>query len=198
MALTDPHAPGATPLSPEDLEGLKVPVTTHGELNELEAANIVKGQEWALRSRSTRVPQILTDGYVQRLHREMYGEVWEWAGQYRLADTNIGVTHATIRTELRAVCDDARYWIEHGTYFPEELAIRLHHRLIKVHLFRNGNGRHGRMLADLLLLRHFKAARLSWGGGDLGRAGPRRETYIAGMRAADAHDYRVLLGFCRS
>ena len=198
MALTDPHAPGATPLSAEDLEGLKLPATTHGELNELEAANIRQGQEWALRARSTRMSEMLSDRYVQRLHREMYGDVWEWAGQYRHSDKNIGVAHATIRTELRTVYLNARYWIEHGTYPPGELAIRLHHRLVKVHPFPNGNGRHARMMADLLLLRHFKVQRLPWGGSKLGNPDPRRKEYIGAMRAADGHDYKALLEFCRS
>ena len=130
MALTDAHAPGATPLRLEEIKGLKHAVTTHGELNELEAANIVLGQEWALNARGTRMPGMLSDNYLQRLHKKMYGEVWEWAGQYRLHDTNIGVMHPTIRMELRALFDDARYWIEHGIYPPEELAIRLHHRLV--------------------------------------------------------------------
>lgn len=198
MALTDPHALGATPLTPEDLEGLKLPATTHGELNELEAANIRQGQEWALRARSTRIPDMLSDQYVQRLHKEMYGEVWAWAGQYRHSDTNTGVTHTTIWPEMRTVYDDARYWIEHQTFAPDELVIRLHHRLVKVHPFPNGNGRHARMMADLVLLRHFKAARLPWGGNTLGNSDPRRKEYISAMQAADANDYGPLLKIGRS
>lgn len=91
MALTDAHAPGATPLRAEELVGLKHPATTHGELNELEAANIVQGQEWALRARATRMPGMMSDDYIQQLHRKMYGAVWKWAGSYRLYDTNIAV-----------------------------------------------------------------------------------------------------------
>ncbi|HYM96537.1 MAG TPA: mobile mystery protein B [Candidatus Sulfotelmatobacter sp.] len=198
MALTDPHAPGATPLSPEDLEGLKLPATTHGELNELEAANIRQGQEWALRARSTRIPDMLSDQYVRRLHKQMYGEVWAWAGQYRRSDKNIGVTHTTIWPELRVVYEDARYWIEHGGWAPDEVVIRLHHRLVKVHPFPNGNGRHARMMADLVLLRHFRAQRLPWGGNTLGNADPRRRQYITALQAADGNDYGPLLEFCRS
>ena len=198
MALTDPHAPGATPLRPEEIKGLKHSVTTLGELNELEAANIVQGQEWALSARSTRMPDMLSDVYVQRLHKRMYGYVWEWAGQFRRHDTNIGVSHPTLWMELRTLYDDARYWIEHGTYPPEELAIRLHHRLVKVHPFPNGNGRHARMMADLVLLRHFKIQRLPWGGNSLGSSDPRRTEYIKALQAADGHDYGPLLQFCKS
>jgi fido (protein-threonine AMPylation protein) len=101
VALTDPHAPGATPLRPEELRGLKHSVTTHGELNELEAANIVQGQQWALSARTARVPGMLSDEFVQLLHKRMYGAVWTWAGKYREHDTNIGVTYIQIRTSLR-------------------------------------------------------------------------------------------------
>jgi Fic-DOC domain mobile mystery protein B len=198
MALTAPHSPGATPLRPEDIKGLKHSVTTHGELNELEAANIVQGQEWALKARSTRMPQMLSDEYVQRLHKRMYGEVWKWAGQYRLHETTIGVPHPMIRAELRTLYDDARYWIEHKTFPDYELAIRLHHRLVKVHLFPNGNGRHARMFADLVLQRHFKAPRLPWGGTTLGNSGPRRAEYIGALQAADANNYTPLVEFCQS
>jgi Fic-DOC domain mobile mystery protein B len=198
MALTDPHAPGATPLRSEDIEGLKHSVTTHGELNELEAANIVQGQEWALRARSTRIPDMLSDEYLQRLHKQMLGEVWEWAGKYRLHETTIGVTYVTIRSELRTFYDDARYWIEHNTFEPYELAARLHHRLIKVHPFPNGNGRHARMFADLVLQRHFGLRRLTWGGNTLGNSDPRRAEYISAMQAADKNDYKTLVEFCRS
>ena len=92
MALTGAHAPGATPLTEEDLEGLRIPsVKTHGELNEVEAANIVRGQEWTLHSRSAQLPQMLSDAFMQRLHVAMFAEVWTWAGKYRRTDPNIGV-----------------------------------------------------------------------------------------------------------
>jgi len=198
MALTDPHAPDATPLRPEELKGLKHAVTTHRELNGLEAANIVQGQEWALRARRTSVPGMLSDEYVQLLHKRMYGEVWSWAGRYRRHDTNIGITHVNIRTGLRTLYDDARYWIEHETYAPVELAIRLHHRLVFVHPFPNGNGRHARLMAYLLLMKHFKVERLPWGGNNLGNSDPRRTEYIDALHAADAQNYGALLQFCRS
>jgi fido (protein-threonine AMPylation protein) len=109
MALTGAHAPGATPLSAEDLESLRIPsVKTHGELNQVEAANIIRGQEWALRARTARLPQMLSDDFMQRLHRAMLGEVWTWAGEYRLKGTNIGVPHHQIREHLQNVYADAR------------------------------------------------------------------------------------------
>src|ERR1700730_6460504 len=157
MALTDAHSPGATPLCPEDLRGLKLlHITTYAELNEAEAANIISGQEWALRSRTSDLPSMLSDDYLQLLHEKMYGEVWRWAGTYRTHGTNIGSQYPMIRIDLRQFFDDARYWVNHNTFDPQELAIRTHHRIVKVHPFPNGNGRHSRLIADLLLIRHFQ------------------------------------------
>jgi Fic-DOC domain mobile mystery protein B len=144
------------------------------------------------------MPGMLSDDYVRLLHKKMYGEVWAWAGTYRQHDTNIGVPHPTIWMALRTIYDDTRYWVEHGTYAPDELAIRLHHRLVWVHPFPNGNGRHARLMADLVLLRHFKAGRLPWGGRTLGRPDPRRAQYVAALQAADGHNYEPPLQFCRS
>jgi len=194
MALTDPHSPGATPLRPEDLRALRLlHITTYAELNEAEAANIIAGQEWALRSRTSDLPSILSDDYLQQLHEEMYGEVWKWAGNYRTHDTNIGSRYPMIRTDLRQFLDDARYWSTHKTYEPEEFAIRAHHRIVKIHPFANGNGRHSRLVADLLLMKHFKVKRLSWGGGALGNTDPNRVKYIEALQEADRSDYASLI-----
>ena len=199
MPLAGAHAPGATPLTLEDVAGLKIrSITTHGELNEAEAGNIIRGQQWGLRSRLAHLPQMLSDTFMQRLHREMFGEVWEWAGAYRERDTNIGVGHRLIRQELRRAYDDARAWLEHGTYPPDEFAVRLHYRVVTVHPFPNGNGRHARMVAHLVLLRHFKTEPLLWGGGAMRSIDATRQAYIGALVAADHHDFAPLLRFARS
>jgi Fic-DOC domain mobile mystery protein B len=199
MALTGAHARGATPLGPEDLRGLNLThITTYGDLNEAEAANIISGQEWALRARINNLTAMLTDEYLQRLHAKMYGAIWKWAGNYRKHDTNLGTQHPLIRTDLRQFFDDARYWVEHHSFDPTEIAIRTHHRIVKVHPFPNGNGRHSRMLADVLLIRHFKIDRLPWGGGTLSNTDPNRTTYINALRDADGGDYAPLIAFARA
>jgi Fic-DOC domain mobile mystery protein B len=199
MALKGAHAPGATPLTEEDLEGLRIPsVKTQGELNEAEAANIIRGQQWALRTRSARLPEMLSDDFVQRLHSEMFGEVWKWAGDYRLTDRNIGVPHHLIRERLRNVYDDARAWLEHQTYPPEEFAVRLHYRLVTVQPFRNGNGRHARMVAHVVLVRHFNQEPLPWGESALHAHDATQKAYIDALMAADHHDIGPLMTFARS
>ena len=199
MALSDPHAPGATPLTAEQVKGLRNPfISTHEELNRAEQANIVSARLWARTARSIVLPGMLSREFLKDLHRRMYGDVWSWAGKHRSVDTNIGVDFTKIGVELRILMDDARYWLEHGTYPPIEYAVRMHHRLAFIHPFFNGNGRLARFYADLILTHHFKSDRLTWGGGQLGNEDPRRSQYIEALRAADRHDYRSLVSFAAS
>jgi Fic-DOC domain mobile mystery protein B len=199
MALTDPHAPGATPLTADQLKGLRNPfINTQEELNRAEQANIVRARLWARTARSIVMPGMLSRDFLEDLHRRMYGDVWSWAGKQRIVDTNVGVDFPKIGVELRILIDDARYWIDHGTYSPIEYAVRMHHRLVFIHPFPNGNGRLARFYADLVLTRHFKQHRLTWGGGQLGNEDPRRTLYIEALRAADRQDYSRLLEFAAS
>ena len=195
MALTDAHAPGATPLTAEQLNGLKLPLTTHGELNAAEQENILRARLWARTARSIVMPDMLSRDFIEQLHARMYGDVWTWAGTQRNVDTNIGVPFHKIGVELRVLFDDARYWLDDGTFTPIEFAVRLHHRLVSIHPFPNGNGRLSSYVADLALTHHFKLRRLNWGGGELGNADPRRKEYIAALQAADQHDCAPLLAF---
>jgi len=196
MALSGAHAPGATPLSDEDLQGLRIPsVTTHGELNQVEAANIIRGQEWALRARTARLPDMLSDEFMLRLHDAMLGDVWTWAGEFRVADTNIGAPYHHIREQLHNVYADARTWLEHNVYSPEEFAVRLHYRIVTVQPFRNGNGRHARLVAHLALVRHFNRTTLPWRNSALHAPDAVRQAYIEALVAADHHDFGPLLAF---
>lgn len=185
----------ATPLEPEEREGLLPTwITYRNELNEAEQANIAAGAAWALRQRRR---DIFTEAFVTELHRRMFGDVWAWAGEFRRTERNIGIDPVRIPVELRMTLDDARYWVEHETYPPDEIAVRLHHRLVAIHPFPNGNGRTTRLMADLL------AARLgqepfTWGRVSLTDVGETRTHYIAALRAADNHDIRPLLAFARS
>ena len=184
----------STPRSPEELEGL-VPsyITLRSELNEAEHANIVDAEEWAFqRKRDT-----LSEKFLNDLHKRMFGRVWKWAGQYRRTGKNIGVDAYRIPIELRNLLDDTRFWIEHDTYEPDEIVARFHHRLVWIHPFPNGNGRHARTAADLLLVAMGRP-RFTWGRENLVDAGQTRHAYVDALRAADAHDYGPLLAFVRS
>lgn len=186
---------GTTPLDPDEAEGLLPShVTTQGALNEWEQANILEAERWAFARRRSAV---LSMDLLLELHRRMFGITWNWAGTIRRTEKNIGVTPQDIRPELHKLFGDTRYWIEHQTYPPEELAVRFHHRLVQVHPFPNGNGRHARLLADVLLF-NLDRARFSWGSADLDHQGEARDRYLAALRAADRSDIKPLLEFVTS
>jgi Fic-DOC domain mobile mystery protein B len=188
----------ATPLAPPEREGLRQSWITHRcDLNEAEQENIAKGAAWAWRQRGLTTAKLLVDGFAQQLHRRMFGDVWEWAGVYRQTERNIGVAPFRIASELAGLFDDVRYWIAHDTYPVDEIATRFHHRLVSIHPFPNGNGRHARLMADLLVVKLGREA-FGWGGGELADAGELRRRYVAALRAADGHDIGPLLAFARS
>lgn len=188
----------ATPLAPEERGGLLQSwIVDRRDLNEAERENIVRGASWARARRSRRPGDLLTVTFAQTLHKRMFGEVWKWAGTYRRTERNIGIDAHRIPTEMPALFDDARYWVEHETYRPDETAVRLHHRLVAVHPFPNGNGRHARLMADLLI-EHLGGEPFAWGGGSLANAGELRAGYVAALRAADNHDLKPLLAFARA
>lgn len=188
------YPPGATPLDADELASLiSGHITTQGELNEWEQLNIVQGERWARKQRK----EILNEGFLRLLHKQMFGETWKWAGEFRKSDKNIGVDWLHIGVELKKLLDDVRYQVEHGTFPADEIAVRFHHRLVAIHPFPNGNGRHARMMADLLVER-LGRPRFSWGSRSLVDASETRQNYIAALQAADARDIAPLLAFARS
>ncbi|AJC83772.1 mobile mystery protein B (plasmid) [Rhizobium etli bv. phaseoli str. IE4803] len=188
----------ATPLEPQEREGLLQSWITHrNDLNEAEQENIVKGAAWVRGRRHMSVDRMLTEEFMRTLHRRMFGEVWQWAGRFRATERNIGIQAYRIPVELAALLADVRYWIEHETFATDEIAIRFHHRLVAIHPFPNGNGRHARLAADLLVER-LDEEPFSWGSGRLGDMGELRRRYVAALQAADNHDIRPLLEFARS
>lgn len=189
-----PQGGGHTPLSEEDREGLLLSyIATRDDLNNAEQRNISK----ALRRRPPSIDQILDDMYPRGLHKAMFGEVWEWAGKYRRRVTNIGVAPTQIAADLRMLTNDAREWVEHRFFEPDELAVRFHHRLVAIHPFPNGNGRHSRISADYLAqaLGHEP---FSWGGHLHLETDALRHTYLAALRTADRGEMSSLVGFARS
>ena len=194
MAVNLDYPPGATPLDADELASL-IPghITTQGELNEWEQLNILQGETWARKQRKG----ILDESFVRQLHRQMFGETWRWAGEFRKSDKNIGVDWLKIGVELRQLLDDVRYQIDHATYPPDEIAVRFHHRLVSIHPFPNGNGRHARLMADLLA-EQLGRPRFTWGSSSLADASETRRNYIAALQAADARDYAPLIAFARS
>ena len=184
---------GATPLDPDEAEGL-IPehITRRRELDEWEQRNILDAIAWIEKTRPT---DILNETFVRELHRRMFGRVWRWAGSYRKSDKNIGGSWYQIGLRLSGLCEDTKLWIANGTEPPDEIAARFHHRLVQIHPFPNGNGRHARLLTDLLLENVLGRPKFTWGGVDLVKPGEARESYISALQAADNHDLQPLLAF---
>jgi Fic-DOC domain mobile mystery protein B len=186
-----------TPLSAEELQQLIPALATKGELNEWEAQNILTARTWALSERNLKATDPFSDSYVRELHWRMFDQTWKWAGTYRNTEKNLGVPVAQMRELLMALFGDARYWTEHQTYPIDEIAARFHHRLVAIHVFPNGNGRHARLLADVVAKKNAVEV-FSWGCADMVRAGDARKAYIDALHAADNGDIQPLLNFCRS
>ncbi len=195
--MTDPlieDDDASTELTAEEREEL-IPsyITLRSELNEAEQRNIVEAESWAF----ARKRDVLSERFLKDLHRRMYGRVWRWAGKFRQTGRNIGVDAYRISSDLCQLLDDCQYWIENESYEPDEIAACFHHRLVSIHPFPNGNGRHGRTATNLLLVALGEPS-FTWGSANLVDAGAILAAYVAALRAADRHDYGPLFEFVRS
>ena len=198
MGLAFIYQPGQTPIDEDEKQGLRIKsITTQGELNDAERLNIEQAIDWTLRRRYT-VEEIFSEAFVLELHRRMYAEVWKWAGTYRKSDKNIGVEWFSIPTELKILLDDARYWHENEVFPPEELAIRFKHRIVSIHCFPNGNGRHSRLMADVIVSHVYQLPVFSWSARNLGNTGDARNAYLTALKRADAGSIEPLVYFARS
>lgn len=198
MGLDLEYVAGQTPLDDDELNDLLIKtVTTRGELDEFEQKNIEEAVQWIL-SRSFKKEVVLTEAFITEVHYRMYGEVWAWAGKYRKTEKNIGIDQWQIGVELKKLLDDVLFWIDKETYSPDEISIRFKHRLVSIHCFPNGNGRHSRLMADILIEKIFGNTVFTWGAGDLIKQGDSREEYLRSVRAADKGDIKPLLKFARS
>jgi Fic-DOC domain mobile mystery protein B len=186
---------GQTPIDPNESAGLIPDIATMAELNALETANIANAVGWLARARNV---DPMSSAFLRLLHEKMFSNVWRWAGQYRLSDKNIGVPWAQIPTRVEDLVRDVAEQVASKSYPPDEIAARFHHRLVSIHLFPNGNGRHARMTSDILLRRVLDRPPFTWGSAGLGIGGAVRPAYIAALQEADRHDYTDLFAFVRS
>ena len=182
----------STPLTAEEKNGLKLKwITLRSELNEAEARNIAQAQLWLA---SNKKKDVCSDTFLRNLHKKMFCDVWVWAGEYRITERNIGVAPYQIPMKLMQLFDDLNFWIDNKTYSNHEIAVRLHHKLVQIHPFPNGNGRVSRLMADLVL-RKLEGKTLYWGDTNLVDVSEVRRKYIDALRKADAGDYTDLLSF---
>ncbi len=198
MGLNLKYADGQTPLDEEEKEDLKIKsITTQKELDEFEQLNIEKAVEWTIIA-NLKPEKILTEKFIKDLHKKMYGDVWKWAGEFRKTDKNIGIKWTQIGIELKNLIDDTKYWLENKSYSPEEIAIRFKHRIVAIHCFSNGNGRHSRMMADIIIESIFGKEIFSWHKSNMVRADETRKEYIKALREADNGNIKPLMKFAEN
>lgn len=201
---------GATPIDPDEIRQL-IPtyISNQSELNKLELANILEAMNWAIGNK-----QIKNFDYTLclKLHEKMFSKVWRWAGKIRKTEKNIGVPKEQIITSLQSLFNDVAFWLEHQTYDLDELAVRFHHRLVFIHPFPNGNGRHARLMKDILN-QQIGNTPFSWGAKEGsandaissivsdekdGARNDVRADYINALKQADQKNIKDLLRFVRS
>lgn len=199
--LNHQYSDGNTAIRPEEAEQLIPQISTMAELNQYEALNILEAQRWAFRTRTMNSINPLEEPYVRTLHAKMFDQVWKWAGTYRRHELNIGCDPREITQRIPQLLGNTKYWLENKTFAVDECLIRLHHQLVsRIHPFPNGNGRHARMITDVIAVKHARPE-FSWGAGaNLVAQGGARAAYLAALRALDANenDVNPLLTFARS
>lgn len=198
MGLDLAYINGQTPLDEDEKDGLLIPtIATREELDEFEQNNIEDAVQWVL-NKSFKTEAILTEKFVRNLHKRMYGDIWAWAGIFRKTDKNLGIDKWQIPTALKHLCDDALFWIQNETFTPDEIALRFKHRIVSIHCFANGNGRHSRLMADVIISKVYNLPLFSWGTQNLIYEGSARSSYLSSLRAADNGNFSQLVAFARS
>jgi Fic-DOC domain mobile mystery protein B len=192
------YSVGQTPIDAVEKMGLIPFITNQAELNILEEENIIEAADWLFEGSVLKKHDLFTEKFLLELHKRMYKDVWKWAGQFRKTEKNIGVEPYKIRIELKQLLDDAKYWLEHNTYPIFDLAIIFHHRLVKIHLFPNGNGRHARLCADAIV-KKYNGGEIGWSRNvSLLKECEIRKKYISALREADKGNYADLINFAKS
>ncbi|HCL06237.1 MAG TPA: mobile mystery protein B [Chitinophagaceae bacterium] len=198
MGLTLDYADGQTPLEDDEKEGLLIPViATRSELDEFEQLNIEQAVQWTL-GRSFKPDTIFTEAFIRTVHKRMFADVWAWAGGFRNSNKNIGIDKWQIPSQLKYLLDDTCFWYENNTYPPDEMALRFKHRLVSIHCFPNGNGRHSRLMADIVIEKIYRQPVFTWGAAQRLSLNDTRAAYLRALKAADTGNYDLLIRFARS
>lgn len=198
MGLDMEYINGQTPLDEDEKEGLLIlTISNRSELDEFEQQNIEEAVQWTL-THSLKPNVIFTNKFIKSLHKRMYGNVWEWAGEFRKTNKNLGIDKWDIPIALKTLLDDAIFWVQNEIYSADEVAIRFKHRIVSIHCFPNGNGRHSRLMADIIIDNIYKKTTFTWGANSLLKPGESRIIYLKAIKEADNGNFEPLLKFSRS
>jgi Fic-DOC domain mobile mystery protein B len=198
MGLKIDYIEGQTPLDEDEKEGLLIKtISTKEELDEFEQTNIQQAIDWSVRNKFN-IEEILSEDFILLVHKKMFSEVWKWAGTKRKTDKNLGVCKHQISIEIKKLIEDCKYWIDNNSFESDEIALRFSHRLVAIHVFPNGNGRHSRLIADIMISNIFKKPVFTWGSFDLSKKGNIRKKYLDAVHDADKGIIKALMDFARS
>jgi Fic-DOC domain mobile mystery protein B len=198
MGLNLEYTEGQTPIDIEERNGLLIKtISNRKELNEHEQLNIEEAIEWTLKRKFKKI-DILSEKFLRDLHKKMFERVWNWAGNFRDSDKNIGVDKFQIPVKIKQLLDDCNYWIENNIFLADEIAIRFKHKLVSIHPFPNGNGRHSRLIADVIISKIFHKPVFGWGNKSSLSDIELRAFYLKSLQEADNGNYENLLLFSRS
>lgn len=189
---------GQTPIDEDEKEGLLIStITTREELDEFEQLTIQKAIEYYLLQRKFKADTIFTEKFIFDVHKRMFNDVWSWVGMTRGTNKNIGIDKFQVLSLLNQLIGNCKYWIEDKTFSEDEIAIRFKHELVAIHIFPNGNGRHSRLMGDIIAKHIFGKQIFTWGHKDLVYQSDVRNDYIKALRKADKGDFKDLLKFSR-
>jgi Fic-DOC domain mobile mystery protein B len=198
MGLEIENIEGQTPLNEEEKEGLLIKtITTRDELDEFEQQNIEKAIEWTMVRKFT-TEKIVSEEFVRELHYKMFGDVWKWAGEFRRSNKNMGCDWKLVSMQLKQLNDDCNYWILNKPFSEEEIAIRYKHRIVSIHCFSNGNGRHSRLMGDVIISHIFGKNFFTWGGASLVKNEKTRTNYLKVIKQADKGEIKPLITFAKT
>jgi Fic-DOC domain mobile mystery protein B len=198
MGLDFEYIEGQSPLNEDEKVGLLIKsITTREELDEFEQQNIEKAIQWTL-GKKWSSDYILSESFVKELHRRMFNDVWSWAGKFRHSEKNLGVDWYQIITSLKQLIDDSKYWLANKTYSDDEFAIQFKHKIVTIHCFPNGNGRHSRLMADITIGQIFGKPIFKWSSTSLNKKNEARTNYLKAIHIADNGDIKPLIEFARS
>ena len=196
MELKTAYYPGQAQLDHEELAGLKLQgIKDLTEVIPYETKNILKASTWA--EKNLFGPEkIFTELFIKEIHKRMFGDVWDWAGKYRLGNKTMGVDFKLIRQELKQLFSNTMFWIENENYQPDEIAIRFMHRLMQIQCFPGGNARHARLMADIVIEHVLNGDIFTWGK-TLNNAELAREKFLDALKKADKGKMDELLKIAR-
>lgn len=198
MGLDLEYFEGQTPLDEDEKDQLLISsITTREELDEFEQENIERAVEWTIGKKISR-EEIIREDFVRTLHRKMFDGVWKWAGDFRKTDKNLGCDWTQIGIRLKELNGNCLYWIENKTYPEDELAVRYKHAIVSIHCFPNGNGRHSRLMADVIINKIFLKPVFTWSNAEIIKKGDGRINYLDALRQADNGNLEPLIKFARS